>query len=106
MLSSPNLTESLTLFQQTQHVQESLKACGWEGAALVKQQDTSEAFNFITDTLGLPLLTMEMDMYHEGKAGDPDDHRLVNERVLEVAIPQEPRDGRPIRLEDCLEDYF
>lgn len=49
---------------------------------------------------------MEQDIFHEGKGDDKDDHKLINERLLEVAIPQETRDGRPIRLEDCLEEYF
>lgn len=70
------------------------------------QQDTSEAFGFITETLQLPLLTMEMDIFHEGKGEAADDHKFINERLLEVAIPQEPREGRVIRLEDCLEEYF
>jgi hypothetical protein len=87
-------------------LQEALAECGWEEAAELRQQDTSEAFGFITEKLQLPLITMEMDLFHEGKAGDPDDHKLINERLLEVAIPQEHREGRPIRLEDCLEEYF
>lgn len=88
-----------------ERVQDALKVCGWDAAALVQQQDTSEAYGFITDTLQLPLITMEMDIFHEGKDDDPDDHRIVNERVLEVAVP-ESRDGRPVRLEDCLEEHL
>lgn len=34
------------------------------------------------------------------------DHKFVNERLLEIAIPPEPDDGKPITLEDCLELYF
>lgn len=70
------------------------------------QQDTSEAFGFITGKLELPLLTLEMDIYHEGKLDDEDDHKLVNERLLEVAVPTDPGDGKAIRLEDCLEEHF
>lgn len=68
------------------------------------QNDASEAFSFITGTLGLPLLTMEMDIFHEGGT-DEADHKIINERLLEVAIPQS-NDGIPVRLEDCLEEHF
>lgn len=46
-----------------------------------------------------------MDVYHTGKE-DRDDHRIVRERLLDVAIPPPPADGSVIRLEDCLEQYF
>ena len=46
-----------------------------------------------------------MDVYHTGKE-DRDDHRIVRERLLDVAIPPPPQDGSVIRLEDCLEQYF
>jgi hypothetical protein len=73
------------------------------------QQDVSEAFSFITDKLALPLLTLKMDVYHTGK-DDQDDHRIVKERLLDVAIPDPPEDapedGYTIKLEDCLENYF
>lgn len=65
----------------------------------------SEAFTFITDKLELPLLTLKMDVYHTGKV-DSDDHRIVKERLLDVAIPEPNADGSIIRLEDCLENYF
>jgi hypothetical protein len=69
------------------------------------QQDVSEAFTFITDKLALPLLTLKMDVYHYGKE-DLDDHRIVRERLLDVAIPEPPENGHSINLEDCLENYF
>ena len=47
-----------------------------------------------------------MDIFHTGKEDDKDDHRLVNERLLEVAIPEDPEDGKVITLENCLENYF
>ena len=47
-----------------------------------------------------------MDIYHTGKEDAADDHKFVNERLLEVAIPSEREDGRVITLEDCLEIYF
>jgi hypothetical protein len=71
----------------------------------VAQQDVSEAFSFITDKLALPLLTLKMDVYHTGKEVN-DDHRIVRERLLQVAIPENPEEGTEIRLEDCLESYF
>lgn len=91
---------------QTKHIQLSLAECGWDDAAQIRQQDASEAFNFITDTLELPLLTLKMDIFHHGKEDSGDDHKFVNERMLEVAIPDEPSDGSALTLEMCLENYF
>ncbi|KAK0727913.1 ubiquitin carboxyl-terminal hydrolase-domain-containing protein [Lasiosphaeria miniovina] len=88
----------------TQHIQESLAACGWEEARLLEQQDTSEAFAFITETLQLPLLTLQVDLFHHGKR-DADDHKVVHERLLNLAVPPDP-DGKGLKLEDCLEEYF
>lgn len=96
----------LTSWLQTKHLQDALAECGWEDAAKLQQQDTSEAFTFITEKLELPLLTLKMDIYHTGKEDESDDHKFVNERLLEVAIPPEPTDGHSLTLEDCLEAYF
>ncbi|KAG9232767.1 ubiquitin carboxyl-terminal hydrolase-domain-containing protein [Amylocarpus encephaloides] len=103
-----NLLRSGKLIQTdvTGYLQEALAACGWEDAGKLEQQDTSEAFSFITEKLELPLLTLKMDIFHTGKEDDNDDHKFVQERLLEVAVPKESEDGRPIRLEDCLENYF
>lgn len=90
----------------TQHLQEALAACGWQEAAKLKQQDTSEAYNFITEALKLPLLTLRMDLYHTGTEDDPDDHKYIHERLLEVAVPDPPSDGGSVSLEDCLESFF
>lgn len=91
----------------TKHLQEALAECGWKDAANLRQQDPSEAFGFITGQLELPLLTLKMDLYHTGKEDPADDHKFVNERLLEVAIPEEPQEGSTvITLEDCLEHYF
>lgn len=46
-----------------------------------------------------------MDIYHTGKEDASGDHKFINERLLEVAIP-EPMDGKTVTLEDCLESYF
>ncbi|KAI9746340.1 MAG: hypothetical protein M1818_000052 [Claussenomyces sp. TS43310] len=90
----------------TKHLQEALAACGWEEAGNLEQQDTSEAFGFITEKLQLPLLTLEMDIFHEGKGEAADDHRLIKERLLEVAVPSDAGEGRTLKLEDCLEEHF
>ena len=70
------------------------------------QQDASEAFTFITSTLALPLLTLKMDIFHTGKEDTNDDHKFINERLLELAIPDDPSDGHVITLEECLELFF
>ncbi|KAF1851180.1 ubiquitin C-terminal hydrolase family protein [Cucurbitaria berberidis CBS 394.84] len=98
-------TGQLIQVDLTKHLQESLAKCGWEDAAQVCQQDASEAFTFITGALELPLLTLKMDIYHTGREDKEDDHKFVNERLLEVAIPEQDGD-HVITLEDCLETYF
>lgn len=85
-------------------MQEALGDCGWADAKLLEQQDTSEAFAFLTETLQLPLLSLQVDLFHQGK-GDKDDHKVVYERLLNLAVPPDP-DGKGIKLEDCLEEYF
>ncbi|KAF2463696.1 cysteine proteinase [Lindgomyces ingoldianus] len=89
----------------TKHLQEALGNCGWEEATQLCQQDASEAFTFITGALELPLLTLKMDIYHTGREDKEDDHKFVNERLLEVAIPEQEGD-KTVTLEDCLETYF
>ncbi|KAF2446375.1 cysteine proteinase [Karstenula rhodostoma CBS 690.94] len=90
----------------TKRLQDALAQCGWEEAAEVRQQDASEAFTFITGALELPLLTLKMDIYHTGREDREDDHKFVNERLLEVAIPEEDETDKGVTLEDCLENYF
>jgi hypothetical protein len=92
--------------QKTKILQEALAECGWTAAAELRQQDTSEAFTFITGALELPLLTLKMDIYHTGREEVADDHKFVTERLLEVAIPPKHSDGSDITLEECLEAYF
>ncbi|KAJ5689150.1 hypothetical protein N7462_003542 [Penicillium macrosclerotiorum] len=99
-------TGKLITTDVTKHIQDALAECGWEDAANLRQQDASEAFTFITEKLELPLLTLKMDIYHTGKEDASDDHKFINERLLEVAIPPEPADGHALTLEDCLEAYF
>lgn len=94
----------LTVSRQTRLIQDALAACGWKDAQMLEQQDTSEAFAFITETLQLPLLPLQVDLFHQGK-GDVDDHKVVYERLLNLAVPADP-EGKGIKLEDCLEEYF
>lgn len=48
-----------------------------------------------------------MDLYHTGKEDPQDDHKFINERLLEVALLDKAPEGRSvITLEDCLEHYF
>ncbi|KAI0379885.1 cysteine proteinase [Hypomontagnella monticulosa] len=100
MLRSGKLIET----DMTEHIQDALAACGWKDAQLLEQQDTSEAFAFITETLQLPLLTLQVDLFHQGKNDDAD-HKVVYERLLNLAVPPD-NGGKGIRLEDCLEEYF
>ncbi|KAF4976329.1 hypothetical protein FZEAL_6988 [Fusarium zealandicum] len=88
----------------TNLIQDALADCGWSDARMLEQQDTSEAFAFITETLQLPLLSLQVDLFHQGK-GDKDDHKVVYERLLNLAVPPDPED-KGIKLEDCLEEYF
>lgn len=85
-------------------MQETLGDCGWPDARELEQQDTSEAFAFLTETLQLPLLSLQVDLFHQGKK-DKDDHKVVYERLLNLAVPPDP-EGKGIKLEDCLEEYF
>ncbi|UNI18928.1 hypothetical protein JDV02_005158 [Purpureocillium takamizusanense] len=100
MLRSGNLIKT----DFTKLVQDTLGDCGWPDARLLEQQDTSEAFAFITETLQLPLLSLQVDLFHQGKK-DKDDHKVVYERLLNLAVPPDP-EGKGVKLEDCLEEYF
>ncbi|GAP89102.1 putative ubiquitin carboxyl-terminal hydrolase [Rosellinia necatrix] len=100
MLRSGKLIE----VDMTEHIQEALAGCGWAEARYLEQQDTSEAFAFITETLQLPLLTLQVDLFHQGKNDDAD-HKVVYERLLNLAVPPDS-EGKGIKLEDCLEEYF
>lgn len=91
-------------FEQTKLIQDALADCGWSDARMLEQQDTSEAFAFITETLQLPLLSLQVDLFHQGKK-DKDDHKVVYERLLNLAVPPDPEE-KGLKLEDCLEEYF
>lgn len=85
-------------------IQDALDACGWPDYDKDTQQDTSEAFTFLTETLSLPLLSLQVDLFHGGKK-DESDKKVVYERLLHLSVPEESN-GKVIKLEDCLEDYF
>lgn len=90
----------------TSLLMDALVECGWQGLS-DEQQDASEFFTFITEKLELPLLTLKMDIYHTGREDSAGDHRFINERLLEVAIPPDRANSTDsIPLEDCLEAYF
>ncbi|XWW96487.1 hypothetical protein V2A60_004462 [Cordyceps javanica] len=88
----------------TRLIQEAMGDSGWPDARLLEQQDTSEAFAFLTETLQLPLLSLQVDLFHQGRK-DKDDHKVVYERLLNLAVPPN-QSGKSVRLEDCLEEYF
>ncbi|KAI5286386.1 hypothetical protein KEM52_002020, partial [Ascosphaera acerosa] len=90
----------------TRKLQELIAEAGWADAAMLRQQDASELFTFLTGKLELPLLTLKVDLYHTGCDDANDDHKFVNERLLEIPIPPERPEGGVITLEDCLESYF
>ncbi|KAI5290937.1 hypothetical protein KEM54_006949 [Ascosphaera aggregata] len=83
-----------------------IAAAGWPDAAQLQQQDASELFTFLTGKLELPLLTLKVDLYHTGCDDANDDHKFVNERLLEIPIPPDREEGGGITLEECLEAYF
>lgn len=79
---------------------------GWADAGELRQQDASELFTFLTGKLELPLLTLKVDLYHTGRDDANDDHKFVNERLLEIPIPPDRVENNAITLEECLEAYF
>ncbi|KAF5023238.1 hypothetical protein F66182_4713 [Fusarium sp. NRRL 66182] len=97
-------TGKLIHTDMTKLIQDALADCGWSDARMLEQQDTSEAFAFITETLQLPLLSLQVDLFHQGKK-DKDDHKVVYERLLNLAVPPDPEE-KGLKLEDCLEEYF
>ncbi|KAI5298225.1 hypothetical protein KEM56_004232, partial [Ascosphaera pollenicola] len=90
----------------TRKLQELIAEAGWPEAAKLQQQDASELFTFLTGKLELPLLTLKVDLYHTGRDDANDDHKFVNERLLEIPIPPDRVENNAITLEECLEAYF
>ncbi|ODV66167.1 cysteine proteinase, partial [Hyphopichia burtonii NRRL Y-1933] len=114
LLRSGNLiTTDLTI-----RICETLKKLGFDEAMSHKQQDSATLFEFLTETLLMPLLTFKIDIKHGGKS-DKDDRKYSKERILFVSIPEDDIDDSKIPvdkkeeeeedgilLEECLEHYF
>lgn len=88
----------------TMRICEVLLALGFEEAMSHKQQDAAAMFEFLTETLAMPLLTFKIEIQHGGKFSEEDDLKISKERILFVSLPEEGTDD--ILLEECLEHYF
>jgi len=85
-------------------LQDAIADTGWPDARVLRQQDASEAFSFIADSLELPSTTVKTDLFHVGKELQ-EDHKFVQERLFTVSIP--PVEGDSIvRIEDLLVGHF
>lgn len=109
-----------------------LNALGCKMVLSGKQQDSLQAFEFLAESLSLPLLTLKLDIIHTGKLNVNDDLRLIGERSLLISIPtntaqfsegsnkskedeehtknstqsEQHKEEPPITLEECLNTYF
>ncbi|KAK6455443.1 ubiquitin carboxyl-terminal hydrolase-domain-containing protein [Scheffersomyces xylosifermentans] len=120
MIRSGNLvTTDITI-----RICEVLHKLGFKEALSHKQQDSAALFEFLTETLSMPLLTFKIDIKHGGKYSKEDDEKISKERILFVSLPDEddPPPPKPpsknekapaanpdeegILLEECLEHYF
>ncbi|POS85212.1 hypothetical protein EPUL_003427, partial [Erysiphe pulchra] len=88
----------------TKTLQNALTACGWENSPH-DQQDASEFYGFIAQTLNIPLLSMKSKIFHHATPDESHDYRIVEEQVLNVSIP-DTEDYQPVPLERCLEGYL
>lgn len=84
-----------------------LAELGFPEATSHRQQDCAQLFEFLTDTLAMPLLTSRVEIQHSEKY-DNDDRRYSKKRILYVSVPEPDlaADGHAIILEECLEHYF
>lgn len=92
----------------SQAICECLSALGFSDAMSHRQQDCAPLFEFLTETLAMPLLTFRVEIQHSGKSDD-DDRRYSKERILFVSLPDLPEGSDthdPFTLEECLEHYF
>ncbi|KAH6578015.1 hypothetical protein BASA50_008540 [Batrachochytrium salamandrivorans] len=80
---------------------------GWFGsnsASASMQQDASELFLFLMDTLGAPFLPLQSEIFH-GARSSCDDLRIFTERVIQLSIPS-VAPHISVLFEDMLEDHF
>lgn len=97
----------------SQAICECLATLGFTEATSHRQQDCAPLFEFLTETLAMPLLTFRVEIQHSGKYDD-DDRRYSKERILFVSVPEPNPDAETnnihdndeISLEECLEHYF
>ncbi|SGZ55131.1 CIC11C00000002005 [Sungouiella intermedia] len=120
----------------TQRICECLMKLGFSEALSHRQQDAAPLFEFLTETLSMPLLTFRVEIQHSGKQ-DNDDTKYSKERILFVSLPDDDDtelvkperhhvEGSPpeqytgqeyskakeestddaVLLEECLEHYF
>ncbi|TQS35713.1 hypothetical protein Golomagni_03859 [Golovinomyces magnicellulatus] len=88
----------------TKNLQDALAACNWNNNS-TEQQDASEFYGFIAQTLNIPLLSMKSNIYHHATPDESHDHRIIEEQVLNVSIP-DVEEGQTVPLERCLEEYL
>lgn len=91
----------------------SLMTLGFPEAVSQKQQDPLMLFEFVTQALGLPLLTLKIDIIHSGQVNIDDDLKYMQERCLLIPLTEEEEEQmdptsrqKPIALESCLNQYF
>lgn len=103
---------------------ECLFKLGYDEALSHRQQDAAQLFEFLTETLMMPLLTFKVEIQHLGKH-ETDDTKYSKERILFVSVPNADSSATPVKtgeesdvpdadhdehdavlLEECLEHYF
>lgn len=72
----------------TQRICECLMKLGFGEALSHRQQDPAPVFEFLTETLAMPLLTFRVEIQHSGKQDD-DDTKYLKERILFVSLPED-----------------
>ncbi|CAG8670716.1 33959_t:CDS:2, partial [Racocetra persica] len=89
-------------------LRECLFDCGWIGKDENEnptQEDASELFLFLSCLYELPYLPLGIHLFHGGSK-DPNDERVITERLIQVAIPGDPHDETPVSLEEVLITHF
>ncbi|CAG8647794.1 12249_t:CDS:2, partial [Dentiscutata heterogama] len=89
-------------------LRECLFDCGWIGKdenGNPTQEDASELFLFLSCLYELPYLPLGIHLFHGGTK-DPNDERVITERLIQVAIPGDPLDETPVSLEEVLITHF